>query len=746
MFKAKVLLPYRLKTLPVLARSLLFLTVTALLLCLQGMPPGPVSASAIETFSITYNLNTGGRPPSASFNASSIQIEQSIPAGTNIVETNSYLVNTGVGAPARSGWVFMGWSRDSGSLGSLGTVTEDTILYAIWETAYRITFSPGTQGTFTQEVYNLSYGSPMPTLQQPVTGNDGYVFAGWLPDFNETTVVSARTFTAQWTIDPSKIPVGLTYDGGSGATNVPPSGTYGFGDTVVVGAAPTNPGYSFLGWKAEAQLRTVTGRVGPAYDSGIYVALISEEDLSKIFRATMVKSDPSGIGTFTFYDVPDGYYLMYMYRDGYLPFYTIVTISGDNTELYAKPLRLADKGITDISAPGALDLLDQIYQNVLLANFNDGVFALVAGDLNGDYIVNEKDLSAIRAVVDNPAAYNYLRDVNNDGVINNEDIAIIRFFLGSYTTIYQEIQDLYGNNYPDDCLIIPRRVVDKLSWILRNTPLTPSNYMAELTPNISTDFVSGTIYQPGDSFVIPGNVTLTAIWEQNPPPPPTTETPPPTTRTPRPTVVPTTLTTVPTTTLVIETTPTTRTTAVVTTSLIVTTTQTTTTTQVTQVIPIPSITTTTGTASTTPSATPSVTPSATTAAAPPVETRQGGDIPPATSQWALVNLILCVLGALLSVIVAVWALINLEKARLRWLLTAAVLAVVGIVVFLLTEDIRNPMTMVDVWTIVNALVFALGLISLGLTMRRRRMGATDRDTAAYGMPVSSSGNLRRLEY
>ncbi|MCL2150333.1 MAG: hypothetical protein FWH51_05380 [Dehalococcoidia bacterium] len=89
--------------------------------------------------------------------------------------------------------------------------------------------------------------------------------------------------------------------------------------------------------------------------------------------------------------------------------------------------------------------------------------------------------------------------------------------------------------------------------------------------------------------------------------------------------------------------------------------------------------------------------------------------------WALLNLILSVLGALLALAGLVWALIRKnkeKKIRPLWLLMAAILGIAGVVVFIVTQDVSLNMAWVDVWTIVNALILVLGLISLILAFKR----------------------------
>ena len=97
--------------------------------------------------------------------------------------------------------------------------------------------------------------------------------------------------------------------------------------------------------------------------------------------------------------------------------------------------------------------------------------------------------------------------------------------------------------------------------------------------------------------------------------------------------------------------------------------------------------------------------------------------------WPILNLILCILGGLLAVLTLIRALFwskNKEQERYIekngispfWLILTVILAIIGIVVFIRTEDMRLTMAIVDVWTIANASIFLLGLLSMRLTFKK----------------------------
>jgi uncharacterized repeat protein (TIGR02543 family) len=103
-----------------------------------------------------------------------------------------------------------------------------------------------------------------------------------------------------------------------------------------------------------------------------------------------------------------------------------------------------------------------------------------------------------------------------------------------------------------------------------------------------------------------------------------------------------------------------------------------------------------------------------------------------TSSWALVNLMLCVIGVVLVVFVLLLkrrqdeqemgqSAAESQKSRRRsmfWLLLVAVLAIVGVVVFLFTEDLGLSFGwVVNKWTIVNAAILVAECITVWLCLR-----------------------------
>jgi Ca2+/Na+ antiporter len=62
-----------------------------------------------------------------------------------------------------------------------------------------------------------------------------------------------------------------------------------------------------------------------------------------------------------------------------------------------------------------------------------------------------------------------------------------------------------------------------------------------------------------------------------------------------------------------------------------------------------------------------------------------------------------------------------------WLVVALVLAVVGVVVFLFTEDMGLSMGWVDRWTIVNAIIFVVEIVVVLFVFHNKKVDASNTD-------------------
>jgi len=146
---------------------------------------------------------------------------------------------------------------------------------------------------------------------------------------------------------------------------------------------------------------------------------------------------------------------------------------------------------------------------------------------------------------------------------------------------------------------------------------------------------------------------------------------------------------------------------------------------------------------------------------------------PGEPVWALVNLILAILGILL----AIWAITRVvmrnkynadvdrdrlnrypapyylegeldgeeldeeefedehKRTRKLWFFLVVILAIVGIVFFLLTEDMRLPMVLLDRWTIINAIILLVGIVSKLLAFKKVKLEEVEEEVEVYVEPL-----------
>lgn len=116
---------------------------------------------------------------------------------------------------------------------------------------FTVTYLPGTQGTFAEQVYpDLLAGDTTPTFVGTPIGNAGWTFNGWLPVV-AATVTQDAVYVAQWIPIPT-YSVFYNANGGTG-TMIDPDSPYAAGVAVTVLANSfTRVGYTFNGWNTAA--------------------------------------------------------------------------------------------------------------------------------------------------------------------------------------------------------------------------------------------------------------------------------------------------------------------------------------------------------------------------------------------------------------------------------------------------------------------------------------------------------------
>jgi len=121
--------------------------------------------------------------------------------------------------------------------------------------------------------------------------------------------------------------------------------------------------------------------------------------------------------------------------------------------------------------------------------------------------------------------------------------------------------------------------------------------------------------------------------------------------------------------------------------------------------------------------------------------------------WALVNLILAIAGAFLAIVLVIRVLRQKrghngdiietsplcpspenedeerqKKRRFGWIALMIAMGVLGVIVFILTEDMTRLMVLVDNWTIVNAIIFIVALVAYKFAFKRKKNEDYTEDT------------------
>jgi len=102
--------------------------------------------------------------------------------------------------------------------------------------------------------------------------------------------------------------------------------------------------------------------------------------------------------------------------------------------------------------------------------------------------------------------------------------------------------------------------------------------------------------------------------------------------------------------------------------------------------------------------------------------------------WALLNLILAVLGSIVAIALAARTITQKrrdrkqpvtedypeaqKRHRLTWLIVALGMGFAGVILFLITQDLTLPMVLIDWWTIAQAVIFGVQIVAVMLVFKR----------------------------
>ncbi len=215
-----------------------------------------------QTYTVTYTDGVEGEEVFAD------QVYPDLASGTQTPSFN--------GAPARSGYVFAGWTPALSA-----TVTADATYTATWaedangdgipddSQKYTVTYTDGAAGAaFADEVHaGILTGSATPAFAGGTPVRGGYVFTGWTPEV-AATVTADATYTATWAEDANgdgtpdanqKYTVTYTdgVDGEEVFADQVTADLLAGAPTPAFNGTPVRAGYTFKGW-SPAVSETVT--------------------------------------------------------------------------------------------------------------------------------------------------------------------------------------------------------------------------------------------------------------------------------------------------------------------------------------------------------------------------------------------------------------------------------------------------------------------------------------------------------
>ena len=146
-------------------------------------------------------------------------------------------------APTKTGYTFLGWMREDGSVLAAGATYSmpafDETLTAQWKiNQYTITFA--NTGDKAIDPITQDYGTAVTAPAEP--SREGYTWNGWDKEIPATMPAENITINGQWTIN--QYTITFDTDGGSDVAPI----TQDYNTAVTAPADPTKTGYTFAGW------------------------------------------------------------------------------------------------------------------------------------------------------------------------------------------------------------------------------------------------------------------------------------------------------------------------------------------------------------------------------------------------------------------------------------------------------------------------------------------------------------------
>ena len=262
-----------------------------------------------------WEISPVQRPVLVSFDANGVQ-GAVLPEDTWI-ERRGWMQPEAALAPLGSPYVFLGWSEDPDAVspeypaGQACSFDRDTVLYAIWEQADRITLTFRDSLTddvsgLPEEISILPSMSPNILIPDQIPQKGGRVFTGWntAQDGSGKNVAPGTLFTlnqnttlwAQWQLAGDSWYI--LYDA-SGGTSAPGAQIVPLGQDAVLSAElPVMESGIFKGWTPDLTAKAPVYQPGDtlAYNSGVNIVVLRAMwEISPVQRPVRVSFDANGV-------------------------------------------------------------------------------------------------------------------------------------------------------------------------------------------------------------------------------------------------------------------------------------------------------------------------------------------------------------------------------------------------------------------------------------------------------------------
>ena len=328
-------------------------------------------------------------------------------------------------------------------LGTSGNLTQ--VIYPASNSTWRCGWAYTSDITPTYTIsYNANGGSGAPSnqtkthdvglaLSSTVPTRDGYTFLGWSTSPTATTAQyaaggaytanSAATLYAVWKANQYNV----LYDA-NGGIDAPSAQVKTHGVSLTLSSAkPTKVGHSFLGWS------TSSTATSAQYTSGSSYTTNSAAVLYAVWKANT-------------------YTIQYNANGGTGNMASSVYSVGENKQLSKNTFTKSGHEflgwVTDPESESVMYTDEQSVENIVVDNDNSTVilYALwqqnethIAGDINGDDAVNNKDLTRLIKYMagEEVTVQEASLDINGDGSINNKDLTrLMKYLAGEDVEIY----------------------------------------------------------------------------------------------------------------------------------------------------------------------------------------------------------------------------------------------------------------------------------------------------------------------